>query len=116
MNLCSNCKNDFTSVGAFDAHQRMTRDNEGVKCNVNVVFPKGNAHAGKPVLQAAGKRNGGTLYKFADHGQFAWAKGDAPAKDETRDCRDCGKPMRKKPGRGRWPVRCTVHGGTGMLV
>lgn len=26
--------------------------------------------------------------------------------DADRVCRDCGDPLTKKPGRGRWPVRC----------
>lgn len=26
--------------------------------------------------------------------------------DADRTCRDCGKQLTKKPGRGRWPVKC----------
>lgn len=121
MNLCMQCKSDFSSVGAFDAHQTMTRDNEGVICNTSVKYPRGHAHAGKPVLEQKGSRNGGPYFKFADHGQFAWRDSlPVPSTvdpDATRECKACGGEMRKsKPGRGRWPSRCVADGGTGVLV
>jgi len=93
------CKLTFTSLGAFDKHQRMTPESViclppatvGLEQRDNGVwgFPKGSFTFGSP------------------------ADVDKPD-PKVYDCA-CGKQFRGTGKRGRPPTRCTDCGGKGII-
>jgi DNA-directed RNA polymerase subunit RPC12/RpoP len=96
------CKEVFSSLGAFDKHQKVSEDGRDVFClpPKSVGLEYRNDAWSFPVNEQLQKLN----------------KGVVTSAPKVYTC-NCGKQFKNnKTGRGRPPTRCTDCGGKGVLV
>lgn len=129
------CHQHFANIKAFDAHQitKETKKGEylGVTClslaEIGQAVTEHQSKASHPTFKV---RENGTITLFDPYRDerlkemtakasttSKTTKAAAKPKAEKRVCAEdgCKRVLKKKPGRGRWPVRCIKHGGTGLV-
>ena len=94
---CAACNETFSSLAAFDRHQRQ----RGGVVHCSDPADVGLVHAGD---------------KWKMPGPKEPEKVHAGGQPWRGECAKCGQPMGKKPGRGRPPKSCSDCGGKGILL
>lgn len=97
---CRKCDTVFGSLSAFDKHQ--TQDGDVVTCH-------------EPEDRGLIAKDDGVVRFPAPDNAEEWRGNDERAAWQGH-CRECERPMTKKPGRGRPPASCGECGGKGILL